>query len=98
MLAPTPDLLTHRFTTGGRLLRQSEMTSVIVVVTDLVIHQASQVPFIQDNHIVEQIAARAKVSSEENDQEPQQTQHVTSFTFTCEKAKLGTQSIYLIRQ
>ena len=39
------------------LLRQAKMRSVLVVVTDVLIHQAFQMPFIENDHMVEQIAA-----------------------------------------
>ena len=44
-----------RFTTCGRLLRQRKTGSVLVIVTDVLLHQASQMPFIHNNHMVEQI-------------------------------------------
>jgi hypothetical protein len=42
---------------GGRFLRQPEMRSVVVVITDVVIHQAFEVPFIGNDDMVEQIPA-----------------------------------------
>jgi hypothetical protein len=33
------------------------MRSVIVIVTDVILHQAFEMPFIQDDHMVEQIPA-----------------------------------------
>jgi hypothetical protein len=41
-----------------------------------------------------QIATRAKTSSKENNQEPQQAEHETSFTW--EQTKFGIRLIYLI--
>jgi len=44
-------------TTGGRSLRQREMHPVIVIVADVIVHRALQMPFIENDHMVEQIAA-----------------------------------------
>ena len=49
--------LAHRISTGRRALRQREMCPVVVVVTDVFIHQAFQMPFIENDHMVEQITA-----------------------------------------
>jgi hypothetical protein len=46
-------------TTGRRSLRQREMRSIFVVVTDVLVHQAFQMPFIQDDHMVKQISSTA---------------------------------------
>src|ERR1039458_1833746 len=45
------------FTAGRGSLRQRKMCSVFVIVTDVIIHQALQMPFIQNDHMVEQIAS-----------------------------------------
>jgi hypothetical protein len=45
------------FTTGRRFLLQCEMCSVALVVTDVFIHQALQMSIIENDHMVEQIAA-----------------------------------------
>ena len=45
------------FTTGGRSLRQRNMSSVLVVVPDVLVHQAFQMAFVHNNYIVEQIPA-----------------------------------------
>jgi hypothetical protein len=45
------------FTTGWRSLIQSKMRSVVVVVADVPIHQAFEMAFIQNDHMVEQVAA-----------------------------------------
>jgi len=45
------------FTTGGRSLRQRKMSSVLVVVPDVLVHQAFQMAFVHNNYIVEQIPA-----------------------------------------
>jgi hypothetical protein len=46
-----------RFTTGRRSLIQRKMRSVVVVVADVLIHEALQMPFIENDHVVEQIPA-----------------------------------------
>ena len=43
--------------TAGRSFRQREMRPVVVVVTDVLIHQTFQMPFIHDDYVVEQISA-----------------------------------------
>ena len=43
-------LTTYRFP-----LRQCKMSSVLVVITDVLIHEPFQMPFIDDDHMVEQI-------------------------------------------
>ena len=45
------------FTSGRRFFRQREMRPVLVVVTDVLVHQAFQMPFIENDHMVKQIAA-----------------------------------------
>jgi hypothetical protein len=45
------------FTTVRRSFIQREMRPVVVVVADVLIHQAFQMPFIQDNHMIKQIPA-----------------------------------------
>jgi hypothetical protein len=47
------------FTACRRSLRQREMRSVVVVVTDILIHQPSQMSFIQQNDMIEQVPAAA---------------------------------------
>jgi hypothetical protein len=47
----------HCLTTGRGSLRQRKMCSVFVIVTDVISHQAFQMPLIENNHMVEQIAA-----------------------------------------
>ena len=49
--------LAHGFTTGRRSLRQREMRPVLVVVADVLIHQAFEMPFIENDHVIDQIAA-----------------------------------------
>lgn len=44
-------------TMGTRSLRQRKMCSVIVVVTDVLVHQAFQVTFIENDQMVEHISA-----------------------------------------
>jgi len=48
-----------RFTTGGRSLGQRKMCSVVLVVADVLTHQSFQMPFIYDDHMVEEIPAAA---------------------------------------
>jgi hypothetical protein len=43
--------------TGRRSLRQREMRSVFVIVANVLTHQAFQMPLIQHNYMVKQIAA-----------------------------------------
>ena len=45
------------FTTRRCSLCQREMRSVVVIVADVLVHQAFQMPFIENDHMVEQIAA-----------------------------------------
>src|ERR1700749_4947272 len=42
-----------------RSFRQPEMRSILVVVTDVFVHQAFQVAFIDNDHVVEQVPAAA---------------------------------------
>ena len=44
-------------TTGRRSLRQREMRPVFVIAANVLTHQAFQMPLIQDNYMVKQIAA-----------------------------------------
>src|ERR1017187_106168 len=44
-------------TTGRSSLRQGQMCPIVVVVTDVFIHQTFQMPFIHDDYVVEQISA-----------------------------------------
>jgi len=44
------------FALGGRLLRQPETGSVLVIVANVVGHQALQMTFIQHNHMIKQVA------------------------------------------
>jgi hypothetical protein len=43
--------------TGWRSFRQPEMRSILVVVADVFVHQAFQMAFIDNDYMVEQIAA-----------------------------------------
>ena len=45
------------FTTSGRSLCERKMSSILVVVTNVLIHKASQMLFVHDDHTVEQIPA-----------------------------------------
>ena len=55
---PATGIGTRRcLTTDGRLLRQRNMSSVLMIITGVFSHQALQMTFIQDGHMVEQIAA-----------------------------------------
>jgi len=44
-------------TSAGRLLRQPKVSPIIVVVIDVLVHQAFEMALIEDDHVVEQIAA-----------------------------------------
>ena len=48
---------TYRFPASRSLFVQAEMGSVVVMITDVVGHQASQMPLVEHDHVVEQIAA-----------------------------------------
>lgn len=43
--------------TGRRSLGQRKMSSVVVVITSVLIHQTFQMPFIEDDHMIEQVSA-----------------------------------------
>src|SRR5258708_38996208 len=45
--------------TGGRILRKSEMGPILVVVAHILSHQPFQVPFVQDDHVIQQVASAA---------------------------------------
>jgi hypothetical protein len=45
------------FTTRWSLLLQTEVRAIFVVIADVIVHQALQMPFIENDHMVEQIAA-----------------------------------------
>ncbi len=47
----------HRLTPCRSLLAQAEMRSVAVIVADVLVHQAFQMAFVQNDHMVEQIPA-----------------------------------------
>jgi hypothetical protein len=47
--------ISPRLTTSGCFLRQPEVRSVIVVVVDVLNQEALEMPFVQGNHVVEQI-------------------------------------------
>ena len=49
--------VTHCYTTGRCFLRQREMSSIVVIIADVITHKALQMAFIQDDHMVEQIAS-----------------------------------------
>jgi len=44
-------------TTRRRSLRQRKMCSILVIIPNVLIHQALPMPFIENDHMVEQIAA-----------------------------------------
>jgi len=46
-----------RLAAGGRFLRQAEMSSVVVVVADVIGYEVFQMPYIQDDHMVQQVPA-----------------------------------------
>ena len=46
-----------RFTASRRSFRQGKMSAVLVVVADVIIHKAFQMLLVQNNHMVEQVAA-----------------------------------------
>src|ERR1700692_1640988 len=46
-----------RFATRGRSLFQREMCAILVIIADIVVHQAFQMALIENNHVVEQIPA-----------------------------------------
>ena len=45
------------FTTGRRSFVQCTVRSVVVIVADVLIHKALQMPFVEHDHMVEQIPA-----------------------------------------
>ena len=45
------------FTTSRRSFVQCKVRSVVVIVADVLIHEAFQMPFVEHDHVVEQIAA-----------------------------------------
>src|ERR1700690_3603480 len=45
------------FATRRRFLHQPEMRPVVVIVTDILVHQTLQMAFIHNNHMVEQITS-----------------------------------------
>jgi len=45
------------FSESRSLFIQTKMCSVVVIIADVLIHQALQMPLIQNDHMVEQIAA-----------------------------------------
>lgn len=47
----------HHLSASGSLLAQSKMSSVVVIIADILVHQAFQMPFIEHDHMVKQIAA-----------------------------------------
>ena len=49
----------HRSTTGRSTFRQREMSSVVMIVTDVLFHQPLEVPFIHNDHMVEQVPTTA---------------------------------------
>jgi len=49
--------VTQCFAASRRSLRQRKMSSVLVVIADVLIHEAFQMPFVENDHMVEQIAA-----------------------------------------
>jgi hypothetical protein len=46
-----------RYTTGRGSLRQRKMRAVLVIVADIIAHKALQMPFIENDYMVEQVAA-----------------------------------------
>ena len=49
--------VTSCLTTGRSFLRQRKVRPVLVVVADVLVHQAFQMPLIYDDHVVEQVTA-----------------------------------------
>jgi hypothetical protein len=49
----------HGLTTSKSFLGQRKMCSIIMVVTDVLVHQSPQMAFIQHDHMVEQISTAA---------------------------------------
>jgi len=50
--------VTHYLTIRGRFLRQRKMRSTLVVIADVLVHQAFQMSFVHNDHMVEQIASK----------------------------------------
>src|ERR1039458_7148669 len=44
-------------TTGRRSFRQGKMRSVVVIITDVIIHKAFQMALVEHDHMVEKVAA-----------------------------------------
>lgn len=44
------------FTLGGCSLRQRKMSTVLVVVTDVIVHKAFEMALVQNNHMVQQVS------------------------------------------
>jgi hypothetical protein len=44
--------VTHCFTIHGRFLRQRKMSSILVIIPDVLVHQAFQMPFVENDHMV----------------------------------------------
>lgn len=53
------DFSFHRVSSRRCVLHQSEMSAVLVVITDIFGEQSSQVPFLEGNHVIQEIAAAA---------------------------------------
>lgn len=51
----------RNLTAGRRSLRQSKMRSILVIETDVLIHQALQVSLIDNDHMVQQVAASVQL-------------------------------------
>jgi len=75
------------FTTGRRSLRQCKMRSILVVVANIIAHEAFQMPLIQDDHMVEQITAAVSDKTFGNAVLP----------WTAEAGSLGPDAKYLHR-
>jgi hypothetical protein len=48
-----------RFTSSRRTLTQRQMSSVRMIVTNVIIHEAIQMSHIENDHVIEQVAAAA---------------------------------------
>ena len=51
------DFSFHRVSSRRCVLHQSEMSAVLVVITNIFGEQSSQVPFVEGNHVIQEIAA-----------------------------------------
>ena len=51
--------LVYRFPAGGCSLCQCEISAVLVVVADVIIHETLEMLLVQNNHMIEQVAAAA---------------------------------------